>query len=86
MNYTTQEVKQFVEEEDVKFIRLAFSDVFGKLKNVSIMPTELDRAFSEGIAIDAWSIAGFDCFDRSDLFLHPDPDTLAILPWRPEHG
>ena len=86
MNYTTQEVKQFVEEEDVKFIRLAFSDVFGKLKNVSIMPTELDRAFSEGIAIDAWSITGFDCFDRSDLFLHPDPDTLAILPWRPEHG
>ena len=86
MNYTTQEVKQFVEEEDVKFIRLAFCDVFGKLKNVSIMPTELDRALSEGIAIDAWSITGFDCFDRSDLFLHPDPDTLAILPWRPEHG
>ena len=86
MNYTSQEVKQFVEEEDVKFIRLAFPDVFGKLKNVSIMPTELDRAFTEGIAIDAWSITGFDCFDRSDLFLHPDPDTLAILPWRPEHG
>ena len=69
MNYTTQEVKQFVEEEDVKFIRLVFADVFGKMKNVSIMPTELDRAFSEGIAIDAWSITGFDCFDRSDLFL-----------------
>ncbi len=86
MNYTQEEVKQFVEEEDVKFIRLAFCDVFGRSKNVSIMPSELDRAFSEGIAIDAWSIQGFEGFDSSDLFLHPDPDTLAILPWRPEHG
>ncbi len=86
MNYTKEEVKQFVEEEDVKFIRLAFCDVFGKAKNISIMPAELDRAFNEGIAIDAWSIKGFEDFSSSDLFLHPDPNTLAILPWRPEHG
>ena len=86
MKYTEQEVKQFVEEEDVKFIRLAFCDVFGNQKNISIMPSELDRAFKYGIAIDAWSIAGFDGEIRSDLFLHPDPSTLAILPWRPEHG
>ena len=86
MKYTKQEVKQFVEEEDVKFIRLAFCDVFGKQKNISIMPRELDRAFEYGIAIDAWSIAGFDSEIRSDLFLHPDLSTLAILPWRPEHG
>ena len=86
MNYTKQEVMQFVEEEDVKFIRLAFCDVFGRPRNISIMPTELDRAFSEGISIDAWSVAGFEGFDRSDIFLHPDPDTLAFLPWRPEHG
>ncbi len=86
MNYTEQEVKQFVEEEDVKFIRLAFCDVFGKSKNISIMPTELDRAFREGIPIDAWAVEGFKDFDRSDIFLHPDPDTLAVLPWRPEHG
>ena len=86
MTYTNQEIKQFIEEEDVKFIRLAFCDVFGKQKNISIMPTELDRAFREGIAIDAWAVAGFDGFDRSDLFLHPDPQTLAILPWRPETG
>ncbi len=86
MNYTDQEVRQFVEEEDVKFIRLAFCDILGKQKNISIMPTELERAFREGIAIDAWAVTGFDGFDRSDLFLHPDPSTLAILPWRPEHG
>lgn len=86
MKYTKQEVMQFVQEEDVKFIRLAFCDVFGKQKNISIMPGELDRAFEYGIGIDAWSIAGFDSGIRSDLFLHPDPSTLVILPWRPEHG
>lgn len=86
MNYTKREVMQFVEEEDVKFIRLAFCDVFGKQKNISIMPDELNRAFEHGIAIDAWAIAGFDQQLHSDLFLHPDPGTLVILPWRPEHG
>jgi len=86
MSYTQQEVIQFVEEEDVKFIRLTFCDVFGKLKNVSIMNSEISRAFAEGIAIDASAIAGFGDEAHSDLFLHPDPDTLAILPWRPDQG
>ena len=86
MKYTEQEVMQFVEEEDVKFIRLAFCDVFGKPKNVSIMESELKRAFEMGIAIDASAIVGFGSEARSDLFLHPDPSTLAVLPWRPEHG
>lgn len=86
MKYTKQEVLQFVEEENVKFIRLAFCDVFGTQKNISIMPMELNRAFECGISIDAWSIAGFDIDLRSDLLLHPDPSTLVILPWRPEHG
>ena len=86
MKYTQQEVMQFVMEEDVKFIRLVFCDVFGKQKNKSIMPSELERAFRHGIAIDASAITGFGGEVSSDLFLHPDPDTLAILPWRPEHG
>lgn len=86
MRYTRQEVMQFVAEEDVKFIRLAFCDVFGKQKNISIMPDELERAFTYGVAIDASAIAGFGGEVHSDLFLHPEPDTLAILPWRPEHG
>ncbi len=86
MKYTKQEVMQFIYEEDVKFIRLAFCDVFGKQKNISIMPYELERAFSKGVSIDASAIRGFGGEMRSDLFLHPDPDTLAILPWRPEHG
>lgn len=86
MSYTPNEVMQYVSEEDVKFIRLAFCDVFGKQKNISIMPDELKRAFEYGIAIDASSVAGFGGEVHSDLLLHPDPSTIAVLPWRPEHG
>ena len=86
MNYSKEEVMQYVAEEDVKFIRLAFCDVFGKQKNISIMPEELPRAFEHGIAFDASAIAGFGDEAHSDLFLHPDPETLTWLPWRPEHG
>lgn len=86
MKYSKEEVIQYVQEEDVKFIRLAFCDVFGKQKNISIMPEELPRAFEYGIAIDASAIAGFGDENHSDLFLHPDADTLMPLPWRPEHG
>ena len=77
---------QFIREEDVKFIRLAFCDLFGAQKNISIMPNEMARAFEYGIAIDASAIEGFGDETHSDLFLHPDPSTLVVLPWRPEHG
>lgn len=86
MKYTPQEVMQYIEEEDVKFIRLAFCDVYGHPKNISIMPHELERAFKYGIAIDGSAIAGFGDEVHSDLFLHPDPATITVLPWRPEHG
>ena len=86
MKYTREEVMQYIAEEDVKFIRLAFCDIFGRQKNVSIVPEELKRAFSDGIAIDASAISGFGGKVHSDLFLHPDPSTLSVLPWRPENG
>lgn len=86
MKYTPQEVIQFIQEEDVKFIRLAFCDCFGRPKNISIMPHELERAFKYGIAIDASAIPGFGDEANSDLFLHPDASTITLLPWRPEHG
>lgn len=86
MKYSKQEIMQYVQEEDVKFIRLAFCDVFGKQKNISIMPEDLPRAFEYGIAIDASAIEGFGDETHSDLLLHPDADTLMPLPWRPEHG
>ena len=86
MQYSNDEVMQYAAEEDVKFIRLAFCDIFGTQKNISIMPGELKRAFEYGIAIDASAIAGFGGDVHSDLFLHPDASTLSVLPWRPEHG
>ena len=86
MKFSTQEVMQYVQEEEVKFIRLAFCDVYGEQKNIAIMPSELERAFRHGIAIDASAIAGFGGEVRSDLFLRPDPSTLVQLPWRPESG
>ena len=86
MNYSYEEILEFIEQEDVKFIRLAFFDIHGKQKNVSIMPDELPRAFTEGISFDASAIDGFDNQVQSDLFLFPIPSTLNILPWRPSHG
>ena len=86
MDYSKEEVIQYAMEEDVKFIRLAFCDVFGKQKNIAIMPHELERAFEDGIAFDASAIAGFGDEMYSDLLLHPEADTLVPLPWRPEHG
>ena len=86
MKYSREEVLQYVREEEVAFIHLAFCDVFGRQKNISIVPSELPRAFEYGIAFDASAIAGFGDEARSDLLLRPDPDTLMLLPWRPEHG
>ena len=86
MQYSWEDVQTFVQEEDVRFIHLAFCDVFGRQKNIAILPSELPRAFSSGIAIDASAIAGFGGEVHSDLFLHPIPDSLTLLPWRPEQG
>ena len=77
---------QYIEEEDVKFIRLAFCDVFGNRKNISVMPEELKHALEYGVAIDASLIPGFGDESFSDLFLHPDPSTTTLLPWRPDSG
>ena len=86
MKYTPEEVLQFVAEEDVKFIRLAFCDVYGKQRNIAVMADELPRAFAQGIAFDASAVDGFGGEVRSDLFLHPDASTLQQLPWRPQQG
>ncbi len=80
------EVLEFVEENDVKFIRLAFCDIFGQQKNLSIMPQELEQAFSIGINFDSFRIPGYDDPVYQDLYLKPDPSTLSILPWRPQQG
>ena len=86
MNYSKEEVKEFIEQEDVKFIRLAFCDINGKHKNISISPSEIDRAFDEGISFDAYAIDGFGNELKTDLMLHPISKTLNVLPWRPAQG
>ena len=86
MQYSKEEIRQYVAEEDIKFIRLAFCDLSGRQKNISIHPDELDRALQYGIAFDASAIPGFGDEVRSDLFLQPDTSTLCLLPWRPDHG
>ena len=83
---TTAEILRFVEENDVKFIRLIFCDLFGVQKNISIMPAELETAFESGISFDASAIMGFRGVEDSDLFLKPEPATLTLLPWRPQQG
>lgn len=86
MLFTDEEIFDFVEQEDVKFIRLAFCDIYGRQKNISIMPEELKRAFSDGISFDASAIRGFGNEVKSDLLLFPVPSTFNVLPWRPSRG
>ncbi len=86
MTNTQQEVMQFIKEQDVRFVRLVFCDIFGQIKNISISSDELERAFNTGISFDASAVKGFLQIDESDLLLFPDPSTLAILPWRPAQG
>jgi len=86
LQYTKQEVLEFVAENDVKFIRLSFCDLFGTLKNIAIMASQLERAFAQGISFDGSAVKGFMNVSESDLLLFPIPETLAILPWRPQQG
>lgn len=86
MKYSIEEVLQYVSEDEVNFINLVFCDIYGTPKNISIMPSELNRAFEHGIAIDGSAVRGFGREVTSDLFLWPEPDTLQSLPRRPEYG
>jgi len=81
-----KDVLEFVKENDVKFIRLNFCDIFGLQKNISIMADELESAIKNGVSFDAHVIRGFRDITQSDLFLFPDTSTLAVLPWRPGPG
>ncbi|MCL2006112.1 MAG: glutamine synthetase family protein [Planctomycetaceae bacterium] len=86
MNTTTDEVLEFVQENDVQFIRLSFCDLLGFHKNIAIVADELPAAFANGISFDAHAIKGFRDVMQSDLLLFPDPDTMMLLPWRPGPG
>ncbi len=80
------EIRQYTAEEDVKFLRMAFCDVIGSQKNISILPDAAGPGVQLRHRFDASAIPGFGDEVHSDLFLHPDSSTLCMLPWRPDHG
>ena len=86
MSYMQQEVLHFVENNDVKFIRLAFCGLDGITRNLAILPAQLPRALEEGIPFDLFAVDGFRDAALSDILLVPDPATLTVLPWRPQQG
>lgn len=82
MDKQTEFVLRAMEERDIRFVRLWFTDVLGFLKSVAIAPAELEGAFSEGIGFDGSAIQGFARVFEADMVAHPDPSTFQLLPWR----
>ncbi|HEX2127032.1 MAG TPA: glutamine synthetase beta-grasp domain-containing protein, partial [Thermoleophilaceae bacterium] len=79
---TADDVKAFVEDQNLRFIRLWFTDILGQLKSFSINAQELDDAFEGGMGFDGSSITGFNAIEESDMIAMPDASTFAVLPWR----
>ena len=86
MSYTKEDIIRKVKEEDIEFIRLQFTDIFGQLKNVAITASQIEKAVNNQIMFDGSSIEGFVRIDESDQYLYPDLDSFAVFPWRPSHG
>ncbi len=86
MGYTKEDIIRIVREEDVKFIRMQFTDIFGQLKNVAITASQVERAVNNEIMLDGSSIEGFVRINESDQYLYPDLDSFVIFPWEPQHA
>ena len=84
--YTKDDIFRMVEEEDVEFIRLQFTDIFGTLKNIAITSSQLEKALDNKCMFDGSSVVGFVRIEESDMYLYPDYDTFEIFPWRPQQG
>src|SRR5665647_822071 len=80
---TAQDVVKIVEDKQIKFIRLWFTDVLGTLKSFAVSPAELEGAFEEGMGFDGSSIDGFARIEESDMVAYPEPSSFQVLPWRP---
>ena len=85
-HYTKQDIIRLVEENNVEFIRLQFTDVFGTLKNVAITAKQLEKALDNKCMFDGSSVDGFVRIDESDMYLYPDLDTFSIFTWRSSSG
>ena len=86
MHFSKEDCLKFVKENDVRFIRLQFTDIAGNMKNIAIMDKQLANAFENGVMFDGSAVAGFSGIESSDMFLFPDPDTFSVIPWRPQQG
>lgn len=85
-NYTREDILEIVEEEDVRFIRLQFTDIYGTMKNVAVTVSQLEKALNNECMFDGASIEGFSRIEESDMYLHPDLNSFEIFPWRPQQG
>lgn len=85
-NYTKRDIYRLVEEEDVGFIRLQFTDIYGTLKNIAITTSQLDKALNHKCMFDGSAIEGFPIEEDSEMYLYPDLNTFEIFPWRPQQG
>jgi glutamine synthetase len=85
-NYSREDIMDMVEKQDVRFIRLQFTDIFGILKNVAITPGQLAKALDNDCMFDGSSIEGFARIEESDMYLRPDLNTFVVFPWRPQQG
>ena len=84
--YTKEDIIRIIRENDVKFVRLQFTDIFGTLKNVAITTSQVEKALDNKCMFDGSSIEGFVRIEESDMYLWPDLDTFVILPWHTRHG
>ncbi|AJK88870.1 MULTISPECIES: type I glutamate--ammonia ligase [Lysinibacillus] len=84
--YTKEDIKRLIEEKNVSFIRLQFTDILGTIKNVEIPVSQLDKALENKMMFDGSSIEGFVRIEESDMYLYPDLDTFVVFPWTSEKG
>ncbi len=85
-HYTKKDIFRLVEEEDVEFIRLQFTDMFGNFKNIAVTTSQLEKVLHNKCMFDGSAIEGFVRIEESDMYLHPDLNTFEIFPWRPQQG
>ena len=86
MGYSKEDIIKMVKDEDIEFIRMQFTDIFGQLKNVAITASQVEKAVNNEIMLDGSSIEGFVRINESDQYLYPDLDSFTIFPWRPQQG
>ena len=85
-NYKREDILEMVEEEDVGFIRLQFTDIYGTMKNMAVTVSQLEKVLNNECMFDGSSIEGFSRTEESDMYLYPDLNTFEIFPWRPQQG